>query len=300
MAERIRDLQVETVSVSALQPYARNARTHSPKQIRQIAASIEEFGWTNPVLIDGKGGIIAGHGRVMAARKLGIDRVPCIDLAHLTPAQRRAYVIADNKLALNAGWDDGLLKLELGELALEGFDLELTGFSGDELSGLGLPGSGQGKLTDPDDVPEAPETPVSARGDLWAMGAHRLLCGDATDAGDVERALDGAKPHLMVTDPPYGVEYDAIWRNEADERRQGFSTGKRSVGVVRNDDRADWSQVWALFPGDVAYVWHADKKGVGVGLMELGFELRAQIIWAKNNIVIGRGHYLWVLKIRNI
>ncbi|MEO3476017.1 ParB/Srx family N-terminal domain-containing protein, partial [Roseomonas sp. CAU 1739] len=186
-----------------LVPYARNARTHSDEQVAQIAASIREFGFTNPVLTDGANGIIAGHGRVLAARKLGLDEVPVIELAHLTPAQRRAYVLADNKLALNAGWDEDLLRLELTELQELGFDLDLTGFDADEIAGfLADPTTG---LTDPDDIPPLPEAPVSQLGDVWLLGRHRLACGDCTDPAVVAAVLRSVRPHLMVTDPPYGV-----------------------------------------------------------------------------------------------
>jgi len=188
---------------AALIPYARNARTHSDQQVAQIAASIREFGFTNPVLIDEEDGIIAGHGRVLAAHLLGLDEVPCIVLAHLTPAQRRAYVLADNKLALNAGWDLEMLSLEIGELGEAGFDLSLTGFDEFELGELFAERT-QGR-TDPDDAPEPPAHPVAEPGDLWVLGGHRLLCGDSTVATDVARVLGGVAPHLMVTDPPYGV-----------------------------------------------------------------------------------------------
>ncbi len=234
--------------VATLIPYARNARTHSDAQVAQIAASIREFGFTNPVLVDADRGVIAGHGRLLAARKLGMAEVPTIELGHLTPAQRRAYVLADNRLALSAGWDEDLLRIELGELQADGFDLALTGFDTDEIAGLlADPTAG---LTDPDEVPPAPEVPVSRLGDVWLLGRHRLVCGDSTDAATVERALAGVRPHLMVTDPPYGVEYDPAWRNRA-----GLGSTQR-VGKVENDDRADWREAWALFPGDVAYVWH--------------------------------------------
>lgn len=235
--------------VAALIPYIRNARTHSDEQVAQIAASIREFGFTNPVLVDGERGIIAGHGRVLAARKLGMDDVPVIELAHLTPAQRKAYVLADNKLALNAGWDNDLLKVELGELKAEGFDLALTGFSGDELDSL-LADKTEG-LTDPDDVPEVPVEPVSVMDDVWVLGRHRLVCGDSTDAQAVEKALNGVKPHLMVTDPPYGVKYEAGWRNQAMPNKNDPTRWKdgagRATGKVLNDDKADWREAWALF-----------------------------------------------------
>src|SRR6202030_3874782 len=203
-----RQLVVMWRNIEALIPYARNARTHSDAQIAQIAGSIREFGFTNPVLIDEKGGIIAGHGRVLGARQLDMTQVPTITLTGLSEAQRRAYVIADNKLALNAGWDPELLRLELGELKLSGFDLSLTGFGDLELKDI-MADRTQG-LTDPDDAPAAPEHPVSQTGDLWILGRHRLLCGDSTVATDVERVLGGVEPHLMVTDPPYGVEYEPM------------------------------------------------------------------------------------------
>lgn len=273
--------------VCDLVPYARNARTHSAAQVAQIAASIREFGFTNPILVDGERGIIAGHGRLLAARQLGLVEVPTIELAHLTPAQRRAYVLADNRLALAAGWDDELLRIELGELQAEGFDLALTGFEPLEIAGfLTEPNSG---LTDPDAVPEVPANPVSRPGDLWQLGRHRLLCGDSTDPAVVEAVLAGVRPHLMVTDPPYGVAYDPAWRNRA-----GLSTTHRT-GKVENDDRADWREAWALFPGEVAYVWHGALHATTVAesLAVCGFEIRAQIIWAKERLVMGRGHYHW-------
>jgi DNA modification methylase len=274
--------------VSELVPYARNARTHSPAQVAQIAASIREFGFTNPILVDGERGVIAGHGRLLAARQLGMTQVPTLELSHLTPAQRRAYVLADNRLALSAGWDEDLLRVELAELGTGGFDLALTGFDELEIASfLAEPSSG---LTDPDEVPPAPEVPISRLGDIWLLGRHRLVCGDCTDAAVVEAVLDGVRPHLMVTDPPYGVEYDPAWRNEA---LTGSKTAR--VGKVLNDDRADWRGAWALFPGDVAYVWHGALHAgtVAESLTAAGFAIRAQIIWAKERLVIGRGHYHW-------
>jgi DNA modification methylase len=274
--------------IADLVPYARNARTHSDAQVAQIAASIREFGFTNPILTDGARGVIAGHGRLMAARKLGLAEVPTIELAHLTPAQRRAYVLADNKLALNAGWDEDMLRLELGDLRDEGFDLGLTGFDLDEIGRL-LIDATEGR-TDPDQVPDVPETPVSRLGDVWLLGRHRLACGDCTDAAVVEAALAGVRPHLMVTDPPYGVDYDPAWRNAALEGSNTARTGK-----VLNDHRADWREAWALFPGDVAYVWHGALHATTVAesLTACGFDIRAQIIWAKERLVLGRGHYHW-------
>ena len=198
--------------VSEVIPYASNSRTHSEEQVTAIAASIKEFGFTNPVLIDEGNGIIAGHGRVLAAKKLGLTEVPVIVLSHLTEAQRKAYVIADNKLALNAGWDLELLSIEMRGLNDAGFDLNLIGFSADEIANL-LVEKTDG-LTDPDDVPELSDVAVTKAGDVWRLGKHRLMCGASHVATDVNKLLNEVEPHLMVTDPPYGVEYDANWRDK--------------------------------------------------------------------------------------
>ncbi|WP_323043134.1 site-specific DNA-methyltransferase [Gemmobacter sp.] len=275
-----------------LVPYARNARTHSDQQVAQIAASIAEFGFTNPILIGDDDVIIAGHGRLMAAQRLGLTEVPVIVLAHLTEAQRRALVIADNKIAENAGWDEELLKAELVALQEIEFDLDLVGFSDEELEDLlgeiEAPALG-GAVEGEDEVPEPPADPVSVIGDLWILGIHRLLCGDSTVATDVERVLGGVKPLLMVTDPPYGVEYDPSWRNQA-----GAASTKRT-GKALNDDRADWREAWALFPGDVAYVWHGALHATTVAdsLIATGFNIRSQIIWAKDRLILSRGDYHW-------
>jgi len=283
-------MEVKQVKTAKIIPYVNNSRTHSDNQVAQIAASIKEFGFCNPVLLDGGKGIIAGHGRVLAARKLGMAEVPCIEIKHLTDAQRRAYILADNKLALNAGWDDDLLRLELGGLADDGFDLDILGFDEDELANI-FTEAHEG-LTDPDEVPDVPDDPVTKPGDVWVLGRHRLMCGDSTDADAVSALLGDVEPHLMVTDPPYGVEYDANWRNEAD-RANGKPVGGRAIGKVVNDDNADWSEAWSLFPGDIAYVWHAGNKAhiVAESLEANELNIRAQIIWAKNNMVIGRGDY---------
>ena len=272
--------------IGDLIPYARNARTHSEAQVALIAGSIREFGFTNPVLVEGSNGIIAGHGRVMAAGKLGLAAVPVIELSHLSEAQKRAYVLADNKLAERAGWDVEMLALEVADLATLGIDLMDLGFTGRELDEL-LRQNG----ADPreDEVPPVPDVPVSRPGDVWLLGPHRLICGDATDATIVARVLNGVTPHLMVTDPPYGVSYDPEWRNRA-----GASETKR-VGKVMNDDRADWRAAWALFPGEVAYIWHGALHAavVAESLEAAGFAIRSQIIWAKERLVLSRGHYHW-------
>jgi DNA modification methylase len=257
--------------------------------VAQIAASMREWGWTNPILVDEAGNIIAGHGRLLAARQLGYTDAPVMVAEGWSDAKRRAYVIADNKLAMNADWDMAALSAELLELNTGEFDLGLTGFSGQELEQIlaWTPDGLRAGLTDPDAAPEVQERAVSVVGDLWVLGKHRLLCGDSTVATDVERVLGGVVPHLMVTDPPYGVEYDPKWRNES------LGEGNRSVGTVKNDDRADWREVWALFPGEVAYVWHAGTKGhiVAASLQACEFQIRTQIVWAKQHFAIGRGHY---------
>lgn len=281
--------RTELWPLDRLLPYAGNARTHSETQVAQIAASIAEFGFNAPVLVDEGGVLVAGHGRLMAARQLGLAKVPVIRLSHLSELQARAYRLADNQLALNAGWDEVLLAAELGELRDEGFDLDLIGFADEELDRL-LDGAEDDRAHDDEDmVSEPPVEPVSRPGDLWLLGAHRLLCGDATSATDVGRLLGDDRPHLMVTDPPYGVAYDPTWRIEA-----GVSTTQRT-GKVANDHRADWREAWALFPGDVAYVWHAGLHAavVAESLVACGFALRSQIVWVKPRLVLSRGHYHW-------
>lgn len=277
---------IEQIAITALTPYDRNARTHSPAQVQQIAESISEFGFVNPVLIDNSGMIIAGHGRVMAATKLGLEVVPCLRVDGLTEAQIRAYILADNQLTLNGGWDQDLLRGELAALQGFNFDLDHLGFSTDALAAMLADQEGSGHC-DPDEVPPPPLHPMTVPGDLWILGEHRLLCGDSTDQAAVARLLGDMTPHLMVTDPPYGVEYDASWR----DKKGG--PGARATGKVLNDGRADWTSAWILFPGDVAYIWHAGSMAdiVVQSLKNAGFIIYAQIIWAKDNIVIGRGHY---------
>jgi DNA modification methylase len=288
----INGLTITYRAADSLTPYANNPRTHSASQIDVLVASLKEFGWTNPILLDGNNGVIAGAGRLMAAKKLGLTSVPCIDLRHLTPTQRRAYVIADNEIALLAGWNDDLLRSELEALKLEGLDIAWLGFDDAELASI-LNTRSVG-ATDPDDAPPVPVNPVASTGDIWHLGRHRLLCGNACERADVEALLAGAQPHLMVTDPPYGVNYDADWRNSA-QRASGQPFGGRAVGKVTNDDCVDWRDAWTLFKGDVAYVWHGalHVANMSCQLTECGFELRALIVWAKNNFAVSRGHYHW-------
>ncbi len=285
--------KVERWAIGKLIPHARNARTHSDEQVAQLAASMREWGFTVPVLVDDGGTLIAGHGRVLAARKLGWGEIPVMVAAGWSDAQKRAYMIADNRLPLNAAWDAELLAVELDDLRDLGADLKLTGFTQQELNDLiGTAGLAPG-LTDPDSVPPVAD-PVSRAGDLWVMGGHRLLCGDATNAEDVARVLGGDVPVLMVTDPPYGVDYDPNWRNEAADKGL-IAHAARRVGIVTNDDRVDWTPAWDLSPCDVAYCWHAGRHASQVqrSLEASRYEIRCQLIWAKPRFAISRGHYNW-------
>jgi len=292
-------MTIEHLKTSDLIPYARNAKKHDASQVAKIAGSIREFGFTNPVLIDKDNGIIAGHGRVLAAQSLALESVPCIRLGHLTDTQRRAYILADNRLAeIGGGWDEEMLKLELADLSELDVDLEAIGFGAEDLADLDM--EDESETSDADAEPQIDKAEeLRAKwgvelGQLWELGDHRLLCGDSTKKEDVERMMGEDKPLLMVTDPPYGVEYDADWRNKA-TRADGTPIGASAVGKVENDSRADWREAWQLFNGDVAYVWHAGlfAPTVAESLAACGFELRSQIVWAKSNFAIGRGDYHW-------
>ena len=232
-------LHVEYRSVEALIPSARNARTHSEEQVAQVAASIREFGWTNPVLVDGENGVIAGHARLLAARKLGLKVVPVIELAHLTEAQRRAYMLADNQLGLNAGWDADLLRIELTDLETVNFDLSLLGFSDEELSRF-MSDVADG-ATDPDSIPAPPDEAVTQKGDLWLLGDHRLLCGDSASPHDVDRLLDGQVIHLCNTDPPYNVKVEPRSNNAIAAGLSSFTHQRghhQSFDVARQGEKA--------------------------------------------------------------
>ena len=279
--------EIEIWEVAKLKPFAKNARQHSPAQIEQLCASIEEFGFTFPILIDEKGTILAGHGRVLAAQKRGQTHVPAIVARGWPEDRKRAYVIADNRLAEISTWDKKLLGSEIGALQLSGFDISLLGFTDDEIKALiatGLP-----VRVDPETAPPKPAEPVTLPGDLWLLGEHRLICGDATQRAHVDRVLGGKKPHLMVTDPPYGVDYKPEWRNKV------LKASNRAEGKVTNDARADWREAWDLFPGIVAYIWHSGRHGteLGVSLTAAQFAIRSQIVWIKSNFAIGRGDYHW-------
>ena len=277
-------LRVDHRPLPSLIPFARNARTHSDAQVALIAGSIRSYGFTNPVLVDASNGIIAGHGRVLAARALGLGSVPVIELGHLSDRDKRALVIADNKLAERAGWDQNLLALEAGELAGLGVDLASLGFTAGDIDELMAGIDHREEAT-----PDPPAVAVTRLGDRWCLGPHAVLCGDATEPAAVANLLAGIVPQLMVTDPPYGVNYDPAWRNAAGTARTA------RTGKVLNDHRADWREAWALFPGDVAYVWHGALHAVTVAesLVAAGFAIRSQIVWAKERLVLSRGDYHW-------
>ena len=298
-------LHIETLPTAALTPYARNARTHSPEQVAQIAASINEFGFTNPVLIDAEGGIIAGHGRVMAANRLGLADVPCLRLSHLTDAQKRAYIIADNQLALNAGWDEALLAVEIGELKDMDFDLDLTGLGMEEIERLLA-------LNDPpppppdgaDDVPEVQPDAITQPGDIWVLGKHRIMCGDSTDADNVKRLMAGELASLVVTDPPYGVSY-----GDKNAFLNTISRGNRIQTPIANDhgDKADIQEMWksafsqmaeVMDSGAVVYCFMPQGGDQMMMMMMMmmtgaGIEPRHELIWLKNNHVLGRTDYAY-------
>lgn len=293
--------KVERRAVASLVPYARNARTHSPDQVDQIAASIREFGWTIPVLVDEDGTLIAGHGRVMAAKKLGISDVPVMVAEGWSEAQRRAYVLADNKLALNAGWDNELLRVELEGLKELDFDISLTGFSGDELVSI-LAEKTEG-LTDPDQTPEPPAEPVSVLGDVWVLGDHRVMCGDSTSVDAVDKLMFGRVADMVFTDPPYGVEYQSNMRTKSEK-----------FNVLANDDQfldiapiidafsRGWVFVWTSwkvqtkwielfngfgYPTNIV-IWH--KPGGGIGDLKRTFssDYEVALVWHRGAELCGK------------
>ena len=276
----------ELKSTSDLIPYINNSRTHDETQVNQIASSIKEFGFTNPILIDTDGGIIAGHGRVLAAQKLNIDKLPCIILEGLTEAQKKAYIIADNQLPLNAGWDLDALKLELEGLTELDFDLDLLGFDKDFLDGL-LVEETEG-LTDEDEVPEAPEIPITVAGDIWQLGNHRLMCGDSTSIDAVERLMDGQKADMVFTDPPYNVAYqgktkDALTIDNDDMKTSEFLDFMTQV----------FTNLYTIMnTGAPIYVTCPLEDGVFQNaFLSSGLKLQSILIWVKNTMVMGRKDY---------
>jgi DNA modification methylase len=252
--------ELESLEVSELIPYARNSRTHSEEQVAQIAGSIREFGFTNPVLVGKDNDIIAGHGRVLAAKKIGIDKVPCIRLGHLTDTQKRAYIIADNKLALNAGWDEELLGIELSDLEGMDFDLGLTGFTADELASLMEQQPDDG-LTDEDAVPDVQDNPVTVEGDVWTLGSHRLMCGDSTSIDAVGKLMDGQKADCIFTDPPYGMFLDADY-SDMKSKFKGSTGGRKYNNVIGDHDDFNPDFINTIFAAfdycKEVFLWGAD------------------------------------------
>jgi len=271
-------MKIEIRNVSDLIPYINNSRTHSDEQVAQIAASIKEFGWTNPILIDGSNSIIAGHGRLMAARKLGMDKIPCIEVKNLTESQKKALIIADNKLALNAGWDNDLLKLELKNLQELGFDLDILGFDADELGAI-LESEQIDGLTDEDAVPDVPEEPKTKLGDIYQLGNHRLMCGDSTSIDSVDKLMDGQKADMVFTDPPYGVDYKGI----NNDSRDGLEDLLRA---------AFGNYLASSKSGASIYCFHSDRcADVFHQVFREFFHFSSMIIWAKNSLTLSQTDY---------
>lgn len=283
--------KVQRRSVKSIIPYARNSRTHSDEQVAQIAASIKEWGFTNPVLVDVDGEIIAGHGRVLAAQKLGLEEVPTMTAVGWSEAQKRAYVIADNKLALNAGWDKDMLEIEIDNLKDMDFDIELTGFSLDELADL-FPEPEKAGLTEEDDVPETPKQATTVEGDIWVLGKHRLMCGDSTSIEALEKLCEGQLVDMWLTDPPYNVAYEG-------KTKDALTIENDAMG---NDDfrqflRDSYTAADAVMKsGAVFYIWHADSEGYNFrgAAFDIGWQVRQCLIWKKQHMVMGRQDYHWM------
>ncbi len=287
------NFDVEFWDISEPQPYENNPRVISDEAVEKVAASIDQFGWRQPIVVDADGVIVIGHTRLKAAQSLGLKQVPVHVAKNLSADQIKALRLADNRTGEFSEWDEEKLARELADLenAIDlDFDLDVVGWDEDEIGDLIAGDASDEDLDQANEEVAPPENPVAREGDLWILGDHRLACGDSTDKKHVARLLDGATPHLMVTDPPYGVEYDAEWR-----LRAGLNDVTAAHGKVLNDDRADWREAWELFPGDVAYVWHAGlfAQVVAESLQSCDFQLRSQIIWAKTRFALSRGHYHW-------
>lgn len=284
------EIQYYLADIGELTPYARNARTHSDEQIAQIAASIKEFGFLAPVVISGDNTILCGHGRFYAAQRLGLKKIPCIKEEYLTETQRRAYIIADNKLSLNADWDDNLLAVEIADLQGANFDLSLTGFDEKEIADLFSDGEKTNAREDNYDLTAALEKAAFVMpGDIWTVGRHRLMCGDATSPEDVSALMDGKKANLIVTDPPYGVSFTSSSglkiQNDSIKGEEFYEFLKKSF-----DNMAAH-----LENGGAAYVFHADTEGLCFrrAFVDAGFHLAGVCIWVKNSLVLGRSDYQW-------
>jgi DNA modification methylase len=283
-------VKLEQVPIDKLVPYARNARTHSKEQIAQLRASLREFGFVSPAVIDSKYNILVGHGRVQAAREEGYKTIPCVFAENLTDAQKRAYILADNQLALNAGWDEEMLSVELSDLKDESFDLSLLGFDEKDLEKL-MAGPDDGGAQDDDfDLSAALEkASFVEKGDLWTVGKHRLLCGDATSPEDVERLMGGKTANLILTDPPYGVSFKASdGLTIENDSLKGDEFYKFLLSAFTN-------MAAHLEKGGAAYVFHADTEGLNFrkAFIDAGFHLAGVCIWVKNSLVLGRSDYQW-------
>ncbi len=286
------------IEIDKLIPSNSNPRTHNDEQIDQIANSFQEFGFVNPIVVDKDYNVIAGHGRLLAAKKIALKYVPCIVVEHFTNPQKRGYLIADNQIALNASWDDDLLDEELKKLALEDFELGLLGFEDDFLKNIidDSPGYHAGE----DDVGEIldSDSVITQKGDIWLLGEHRVMCGSSTDKSDVNHLIGDRNPFIMITDPPYGVSYDAGWRADQKyfvSRKIIEGSNCQKADPIQNDDICDWTEAFSLFGGDVAYVWHAAMNGdvFKKSLIGSGFELKSHIVWVKNVHALSRSHYHW-------
>ncbi|HUJ51208.1 MAG TPA: DNA methyltransferase [Bryobacteraceae bacterium] len=284
-------MKIEIWPIDRPKDYEKNARKWSARAIEKVGASIREFGWRQPVVVDSEGVIVIGHLRRAAGKSIGLTECPVHVAADLTAVQIRALRLTDNRTNQESDWDEALLGPELMDLKALEFDLSLTGFDTRELDALLLTPDVDAKANACPDVPTAP---VSRVGDLWRLGPHRVLCGNSTHKDAVTRLFTSTSgvvtPTLLVADPPYGVEYHPEWRAEA-----GVNDNRSKMGTVANDGRADWREAWALFGGDVMYVWHAGKHAavVQASIEAAGFEIRNQIIWAKDRFALSRGNYHW-------
>jgi site-specific DNA-methyltransferase (adenine-specific) len=283
-------MKIEEVAVNKLIPYAKNSRTHSEQQVAQIAASIKEFGFRNPILVD-KFTLIAGHGRLLAAQKLGLEKVPTIDCSDMTESQKKAYIIADNKLALNAGWDTAMLTIEMKELQEEGFDLDLLGFDDKELNALLEPDVVEG-LTDEDAVPEVPKEATTKLGDIYILGKHRLMCGDSTSITDMEKLVNGQPVDMCLTDPPYNVAYEGGTKEKLTIQNDSMEDSKFRQFLRDAFVAADT----VMKAGAVFYIWHADSEGYNFrgACHDTGWKVRQCLIWKKSSLVMGRQDYHWI------
>ena len=276
----------ENVEIKRLKPYERNARTHSPEQIQKIAESINEFGFVNPVLIDEKYTIIAGHGRVLAAEKLGVLEVPCVFVEDLSDVQKSAYIIADNRLAEDAGWDFEILSKELESLKNFDFNIELTGFSLDDIEfDLEKPQIKE------EEIPEIKKESKSKPGDIYQLGRHRIMCGDSTDFSDIEKLLAGSKVDLLITDPPYNVDYSGKTKDSLKIGNDNMSDSDFENFLQQSFRNADS----VMKPGAAFYIWHSDSNGYifRKACEEVGWKVRQCLIWNKNSMVLGRQDYQW-------